>query len=91
TQIKSAVNNNGQYDATNPDIRYSINAPVGTRVPTTPPGPMHNIVQQRTEGAVGNFIKNIGRSRAKLFGKAPSIFELRRTLQDKNLSIKELI
>ena len=71
--------------------RYSINAPMGTRVPTTPPGPMHNIVQQRTEGAVGNFLKNIGRSRAKLFGRGPSIFELRRTLQDKNLSIKELI
>lgn len=88
-QVKSAVNNNGQYDAANPDIRYSINAPVGTRVPTTPPGPMHNIVQQRTEGAVGNFLKNIGRSRAKLFGV--SVFDLRRTLQDKNLSIKELI
>lgn len=91
TQIKSAVNNNGQYDAANPDIRYSINAPVGTRVPTTPPGPMYNIVQQRTEGAVGNFLKNIGRSRAKLFGRGPSVFDLRRTLQDKNLSIKELI
>jgi hypothetical protein len=91
TQIKSAIANKGTYDAANPDIRYSINAPVGTRVPNTPPGPMHNIVQQRTEGAVGNFLKNIGRSRAKLFGKAPSIFELRRTLQDKNLSIKELI
>jgi hypothetical protein len=31
TQIKSAVNNNGQYDAANPDIRYSLNAPVRQR------------------------------------------------------------
>ena len=90
TQIKSAVNNNGQYDAANPDIRYSLNAPMGTRVPTTPPGPMHNIVQQRTEGYVGNFLKNIGRSKAKLLG-LPSVFDLRVKLQDKNLSIKELI
>lgn len=89
TQIKSAIANKGTYDAANPDIRYSLNAPYGQRVPNTPPGPMHNIVQQRTDNALGNFLKNIGRSKQKLFGV--SVFDLRVKLQDKNLSIKELI
>lgn len=90
TQIKSAVNNNGQYDAANPDIRYSLNAPFGNRVPSTPPGPMYNIVQQRTDNALGNFLKNIGRSKAKVLG-LPSVFDLRVKLQDKMLPVKETI
>ena len=48
-QIKSAIGNNGQYDATNPDIRYSVTAPLGTRVPNVAPAP-HNIINQRVDG-----------------------------------------
>lgn len=90
TQIKSAVNNNGQYDAANPDIRYSLNAPMGTRVPDTPPGPMFNIVQQKVEGWVGKAVMNIGRSKRSL-PVIGSIFDLRVKLQDKMLSVKEMI
>jgi hypothetical protein len=33
TQIKSAIANKGTWNAANPDIRYSLNAPFGSRVP----------------------------------------------------------
>jgi len=89
-QIKSAVNNNGQYDATNPDIRYSINAPFGERVPDTEPGPMRNIVRQRVDGWVGRALQNIGRNKRSL-PVVGSIFDARVKLQDKMLSIKEMI
>lgn len=69
--------------------KYSMNAPFGTRLPNTPPGPLHNIVQQRTETAVGRFLKSLGRSRKSVLG-LPSIFDLRTKLQDKMLSWKEV-
>jgi len=90
TQIKSAVNNNGQYDIANPDIRYSLNAPFGERVPSDPPNGVFNILQQRTEGAVGRFINSLGRSKRSVLG-LPSIFDARVKMQDKMLSIKEMI
>lgn len=133
TQIKSAVNNNGQYDAANPDIRYSLNAPFGTRVPrennarllgpspryslnsdeefdlfgsTTKPRDKaaeaatkqqaeaprrnYNIVQQKVDGWVGRAVQNIGRSKRSL-PIVGSIFDARVKLQDKMLSVKEMI
>lgn len=90
TQIKSAIANNGQYDIANPDIRYSLNAPIGERVPSDPPNGVFNILQQRTDGAVGRFINSLGRSKRSVLG-LPSIFDARVKLQDKMLSIKEMI
>ena len=34
TQIKSAIGNRGTWSAADPDIRYSLNSPIGTRVPS---------------------------------------------------------
>lgn len=90
TQIKSAIANNGQYDAANPDIRYSLNAPLGQRVPNPPPPVMANIVQQRIDNALGRWIADLGRSKRRVAG-LPSIFDLRTKLQDKMLPIKEMI
>jgi hypothetical protein len=90
TQVKSAIANRGTYDVADPDIRYSLNAPFGTRVPDTPPGPMFNIVQQKVDGWVGKAVMNIGRSKRSL-PVVGSIFDLRVKLQDKMLSVKEMI
>lgn len=88
TQLKSAVANKGTWDATNPDIRYSMNAPVGERLPNEDPS-MRNVVHQRTEGMIGRFLKSLGRSKRSLAG-LPSIFDARVKLQDKMLSWKEI-
>jgi Large polyvalent protein associated domain 38/ParB-like nuclease domain len=70
--------------------KYSLNAPFGDRVPDTPPGPMFNIVQQRVDGWVGKVANDIGRSKRSL-PVIGSIFDARVKLQDKMLSIKEMI
>lgn len=90
TQIKSAIANRGTYDAANPDIRYSLNAAFGTRVPSQQPD-MHNIVDQRVEGWVGKKLHAIGRSKRKLPIPGGSIFDLRIKAQDRMLSVKEII
>jgi hypothetical protein len=96
TQIKSAIANKGTYDAANPDIRYSLNAPFGTRVNNEQPDdealtePGFNIVQQRVDGWVGKAVNAIGRSKRHIPGVG-SIFDARVKLQDKMLSIKEMI
>lgn len=133
TQIKSAIANRGTWDAANPDIRYSLNAPFGTRVPrennarllgpspryslnsdeefdlfgsTTKPRDKaaeaatkqqaeaprrnYNIVQQKVDGWVGRAVQNIGRSKRSL-PIVGSIFDARVKLQDKMLSVKEMI
>jgi hypothetical protein len=89
-QIKSAIANRGTYDMAEADIRYSLNAPMGTRVPSEPPGPMFNIVQQRVDGWVGRAVNAIGRSKKSL-PIVGSVFDARVKLQDKMLSIKEMI
>lgn len=70
--------------------KYSLNAPMGERVPSDPPNGVFNILQQRTDGAVGRFINSLGRSKRSVLG-LPSIFDARVKLQDKMLSIKEMI
>lgn len=94
TQIKSAIANRGTWDATNPDIRYSLNAPYGTRVPRE----QFNIIDQRVEGWVGNRLARIGRSKKDLplprgvkEAIGGSIFDMRVKFQDRMLSVKEMI
>ena len=90
TQIKSAIGNNGEYDAANPDIRYSLFAPFGRRVPPLNTADMHNVVRQRTEGAIGRFLSMLGRSKTS-FPLIGSVFDFRVKFQDKMLSVKEMI
>ena len=94
TQIKSAVANKGTYDATNPDIRYSLNAPYGTRVPRE----QFNIIDQRVEGWVGSRLAKLGRSKRELplpkgvkEAVGGTIFDMRVKFQDRMLSVKEMI
>jgi len=93
TQIKS-VDNRGTFDPADARIRYSINAAPGERVPNTPPRPMFNIVRQRTETAVGKFLHNLGRSKREVLPLPigfKSVFDARVKLQDRMLSVKEMI
>lgn len=94
TQIKSAVANKGTYDATNPDIRYSLNAPYGTRVPRE----QFNIIDQRVETWVGGRLARLGRSKRELplpkgikEAVGGTIFDARVKFQDRMLSVKEMI
>lgn len=93
TQIKS-VDNQGTFDPADARIRYSINAAPGQRVPNTPPRPMFNIVRQRTETAVGKFLHNLGRSKREVLPLPvgfKSVFDARVKLQDRMLSVKEML
>lgn len=93
-QVKSAIANKGTYDATNPDIRYSLNAPYGTRVPRE----QFNIIDQRVETWVGSRLARLGRSKRELplpkgikEAVGGSIFDMRVKFQDRMLSVKEMI
>lgn len=93
TQIKS-VDNQGTFDPADARIRYSINAAPGQRVPNTPPRSMFNIVRQRTETAVGKFLHNLGRSKREVLPLPvgfKSVFDARVKLQDRMLSVKEML
>jgi hypothetical protein len=91
TQIKSAIGNNGQYDATNPDIRYSVAAPFGTRVPDPPPPDLRTIIYQQNEGRIGRFLNSIARSKRHI-PVIGSVFDLRTKVgDDRMLSVKEMI
>lgn len=86
TQIKSAIANNGNYDAANPDIRYSVNT-VGLKVNTEPTSPTW-VIEQATPGYVSRMAEQIGRSKTKFLGT--SVFEQRVIWQDRYLSLEEI-
>lgn len=75
--------------------RYSMGAALGERVPPTTKveidKAVFNIVHQRTEGAVGDWLMKIGRSKKRLPLVGRSIFDMRVAAQDKMLSVKEMV
>jgi hypothetical protein len=86
TQIKSAIGNNGNWDAANPDIRYSVDT-VGLKVNTEPTSPTW-VIEQKTPGYVSRMAEQIGRSKTKFLGT--SVFEQRVIWQDRYLSLEEI-
>lgn len=70
---------------------YSLEAPLGARVPPVTNNREFDIVHQRVEGAIGEFLFNLGRSKKRIPGLNASIFEIRIKAQDKMLSVKEML
>jgi hypothetical protein len=71
--------------------KYAIDAPLGARVPPPENDGSFNIVHQRTDTAIGKFLKDLGRSKRRLPVIDSSIFDVRIKLQDKMLSVKEMM
>ena len=84
TQIKSAIGNNGNWDAANPDIRYSMNT-VGLKVPVSSPVWAND---DATDGYVTKMVSQIGRSKTRFLGT--SVYDQRVKLQDKFLSLEDM-
>lgn len=84
TQIKSAIGNNGNWDAANPDIRYSMNT-VGLKVPVSSPVWAND---DATDGYVTKMVSQIGRSKTRFLGT--SVYDQRVKLQDKFISLEDM-
>lgn len=99
TQIKSAIGNRGTWSAADPDIRYSLNSPLGTRVPQIDPD-TYSVVHRETTSWLGRQMEKLGRSKTDipvlgnvtrvLFGGA-SPYELRVAQEDQYLSLLEMM
>jgi hypothetical protein len=85
TQIKSAIGNNGNYDATDPDIRYSMNT-VGLKVPVSSPVWAND---DATDGYVTKMVSQLGRSKTRFLGT--SVYDQRVKLQDRFLSLEDMV
>lgn len=71
--------------------RYAVTAKLGARVPPVIDDGSFDIVRQRTEGAIGEYLHMLGRSKKPLPLIDTSIFDIRVKLQDKMLSVKEML
>lgn len=99
TQIKSAIGNRGTWSAADPDIRYSLNSPLGTRVPQIDPD-TYSVVHRETTSWLGRQMEKLARSKTDipvlgnvtrvLFGGA-SPYELRVAQEDQYLSLLEMM
>jgi len=88
TQIKSAIGNNGNWDAANPDIRYSVNT-VGAKVPPDPASSPTWVIDDATEGYLTKMVSQLGKSKTNFLGT--SVYDLRVKLQDRYLSLEDAI
>jgi hypothetical protein len=90
TQVKSAIANRGTWSSADPDIRYSRGR---DRTRVTPSGGLaYSAVHDRVDGSLGEFFRNLGRSKAgvRVGENRFSIFDYRIATQDSFLEVKDI-
>lgn len=99
TKVKSAIGNRGTWSAADPDIRYSVNSPPGTRFSRIDPD-IYSVVHRDTTSKFGQRMEDLVRSKTAVpvvggvIGKtlgADNAYELRMLYEDRMLPIFTLM